>query len=203
MRFSVYESLYFLNRSIEDLIVILEEIKKAPGMPKRAFDAYRVDIEYLRSHATQDVLEIMNDREINEMATLGRQKKAYEDSLRDLDDVYFEVQEREEQRHKQGLPSLIGVLRGHQSSGSEREETDVEPSVARSSRVVESRRAIKSVSETLHRNQPISKTRPKRRSGRPSWATRSGQLHSVRDALGRAKPTYMYLVATTHTHQDR
>ena len=166
MRFSVYESLYFLNRSIEDLIVILEEIKKAPGMPKRAFDAYRVDIEYLRSHATQDVLEIMNDREVNEMATLGRKKKAYEDNLRDLDDVYFEVQEREEQRHKQGLPSLIGVLRGYQSSGSEREETDVEPSVARSSRVVESRPAIKSVSETLHRNQPISKARPKRRSGR-------------------------------------
>jgi len=75
MRFSVYESLYFLNRSIEDLIVILEEIKKAPGMPKRAFDAYRVDIEYLRSHATQDVLEIMNDREINEMATPGGAEK--------------------------------------------------------------------------------------------------------------------------------
>jgi hypothetical protein len=127
-------------------------------MPKRAFDAYRVDIEYLRSHATQDVLEIMNDKEINEMATLGRQKKAYEDSLRDIDDVYFEVQEREEQRHKQGLPSLIGVLRGYQPSGSEQEETDVEPSVARSSRV-ESRRAIKSARETLHRNQPISKAR--------------------------------------------
>jgi len=168
MRFSVYESLYFLNRSIEDLIVILEEIKKAPGMPKRAFDAYRVDIEYLRSHATQDVLEIMNDKEIDEMAALGRQKKAYEDSLRDLDDVYFEVQEREEQRRSQGLPSLIGILRGYQPCGSEREETDVEPSVARSSRIDESRRAIKSANDSLHRNQPISNARPKRRSRRSS-----------------------------------
>ena len=168
MRFPIYESLYFLNRNIEDLVVILEEIKKAPGIPKSAFDAYRVDIEYLRSHATQDVLEVMNDKEINEMATLGRQKKAYADSLRDLDDVYFEVQEREEQRRKQGLPSLIGILRGYQPPASEREEMDVEPSVARSSHVVEPRRASKSASETLHRNQPIPKARPKHRSGRSS-----------------------------------
>ena len=60
----------------------------------------------------------MNNKEIEEMARLGKQKKAYEDSIRDLDDCYFEVQEREEQRRKQGLPSLIGVLRGYQSAGS-------------------------------------------------------------------------------------
>jgi len=87
MRFPIYESLYFLNRNIQDLVVILEEIEKAPGIPKRAFDAYKVEIQYLRSHATQDVLEVMNDKEIQEMAVLGKQKKAYEDSLRDLDDV--------------------------------------------------------------------------------------------------------------------
>jgi hypothetical protein len=168
MRFPIYESLYFLNRNIQDLVVILDEIKKAPGIPKRAFDAYRVDIEYLRSQATQDVLEVMNDKEINEMATLGKQKKAYEDSIRDLDDVYFEVQDREEQRRKEGLPPLIGVLRGYQPPSSDREETDVEPSVARGSHIVDSQRAGKSASKTLHRNQPIPKTRPKRRSGKSS-----------------------------------
>lgn len=30
--------------------------------------------------------------------------------IRDLDDVYFEVQRREEERRQQGLPSLIGIL---------------------------------------------------------------------------------------------
>jgi hypothetical protein len=52
----------------------------------------------------------MNDTEIHEMAKLGKQKKAYDDSIRDLDDVYFEVQHREEERHKQGLPPLLGIL---------------------------------------------------------------------------------------------
>ena len=110
MRFPVYESLYFSNRNVQDILGILEEIKNAPGMPKKSFESYQVEIRYLRSHATQDVLEVMNDKEIYEMAKLGRQKKAYDDRIRDLDDVYFEVQHREEERRKQGLPSLIGVL---------------------------------------------------------------------------------------------
>src|SRR6266404_3022292 len=110
MRFPVYESLYFLNRNVQDILVILEEIKKSPGMPRKSFEAYQVEIQYLRSHATQDVLEVMNNAEIHEMAKLDKQKRAYEDSIRDVDDVYFEVQRREEQRRKQGLPSLIGVL---------------------------------------------------------------------------------------------
>ena len=37
MRFPIYESLYFLNRSIEELLAILETMAQAPGMPKRAF----------------------------------------------------------------------------------------------------------------------------------------------------------------------
>jgi hypothetical protein len=149
MRFPVYESLYFLNRNVQNILVILEELRKAPGMPKRAFDAYKVDIEYLRSHATQDVLEVMNDKEIDEMAKLGKQKKADHDSLRDLDDIYFEVQEREEQRRKQGLPSMMGVLpRGHQSPVSAEEETDIEPLVARSSSIARSQRGMKSASRT-------------------------------------------------------
>jgi len=168
MRFPIYESLYFLNRNIQDLVVILEEIEKAPGIPKRAFDAYKVEIQYLRSHATQDVLAVMNDKEIQEMAALGKQKKAYEDSLRDLDDVYFEVQEREEQRRRQGLPSLIGVLRGYQPYTAERKETDVEPWVARSSHVVRSGRKNRPTAGDPHRNASAPKTRAKRRSGKAS-----------------------------------
>ena len=164
MRFPVYESLYILNRNIQALLVVLEEIKKAPGIPKRAFDAYSVEIQYLRCHATQDILEIMNEKEIDEMAKLGKQKKAYEDSLRDLDDVYFEVQAREEQRRKQGLPPLIGVLRGYQPPVLEPVE-DVESSIAPASHVVQSRRGIKSTSRNLHKNVTSNETRSKRPSG--------------------------------------
>jgi hypothetical protein len=53
---------------------------------------------------------VMNDAELEEAARLGKQKKVYDDSIRDPDDVYFEVQRREEERREKGLPPLIGVL---------------------------------------------------------------------------------------------
>src|SRR5713101_3721257 len=145
MRFPVYESLYFLNRSVQDLLLILEEIKKSPGMPRKSFEAYQVEIQYLRSQATQDVLEVMNDTEIDEMAQLGKKKKAYDDRIRDLDDVYFEVQRREEQRRKQGLPSLIGVLPlNYEPPVSQPREPDDETVTSGASQDVHFRNRIKS-----------------------------------------------------------
>ena len=72
-----------------------------------------MDIEHLRAGASQDVLDVMNEVEIDESGWLWKQKRAYEKSIRDPDDVYFEVREREEECRQQRLPSLIGILRRH------------------------------------------------------------------------------------------
>jgi hypothetical protein len=129
MRYQVYELLYLLNRNLEETRALLERIQNSPRITKYKFKAYLADVEYLRAEATQDVLEVMNDVEIDEMSRWSKEKKVYEDSVRDLDDVYFEVEEREEQRRQQGLPSLIGILpRNYQGSPSVRsDETRPEP----------------------------------------------------------------------------
>src|SRR5712691_11404242 len=113
MRFPIYEYLYQLNRNLQETVEILEHIRKSPGINKKQLHAYRVEIEHLRAEASQDVAESMNQIEIKESFQLWKQKRAYEKSLGDPDDVYFAVRDREEERRKQGLPSLIGVLRGH------------------------------------------------------------------------------------------
>lgn len=110
MRFPIYESLYLLNRNLQETIDLLDQIQNSPRMGKQKFKAYQVEIECLRAEATQDVLEIMNGVEIHEMSTWSRQKKAYEVSLRDPNDIYLEVQQREAERRRKGLPPLIGVL---------------------------------------------------------------------------------------------
>jgi len=133
-----------LNRNFQDKLVSLEENKKSPGMPRKSFEAYQVEIQYLRSQATQDVLEVMNDTEIDEMAQLGKKKKAYDDRIRDLDDVYFEVQRREEQRRKQGLPSLIGVLPLNYEPPVSQREPDDETVTSGASQDVHFRNRIKS-----------------------------------------------------------
>jgi hypothetical protein len=168
MRFPVYEFLYFLNRNVQDILGTLEEIKKFPGMPRKSFEAYQVEIQYLCSHATQDVLEVMNDTEIHEMAKLGKRKKAYDDSIRDLDDVYFEVQHREEQRRKQGLPSLIGVLPVDQPPVSEPEGPDAETGISNACPDAHSQNKIKSSSRRRHGKRSARNSRPRRRPQRAS-----------------------------------
>ncbi len=113
MRFPIYEYLYQLNRNLQETVEILERIRKSPGIHKKQFHAYWVEIEHLRAEASQHVADSMGQIEAKESAQLWKQKRAYEKSLGDPDDVYFEARDREEERRKQGLPSLIGVLRGH------------------------------------------------------------------------------------------
>src|SRR5229473_2181536 len=113
MRYPIYEYLYELNRNLRETVEILERIRKSPGMREKPFKHHQVEIEHLRADATEDVLDVMSDIEVDEASRFWSQKRAYEKSIRDPDDVYFEVRDREEERRKQGLPSLLGVLRGH------------------------------------------------------------------------------------------
>jgi hypothetical protein len=55
-------------------------------------------VPHSRAGASQDVLDVMNEVEIDESSWLWKQKRAYEKSIRDRDDVYFEVGQREEER---------------------------------------------------------------------------------------------------------
>jgi hypothetical protein len=126
MRFPIYEYLYQLNRNLHETAEILQHIRKSPGINKKQFRAYQVEIEHLRAEASQHVADSMEQIEAKESLQLWKQKRAYEKSLGDPDDVYFEVRNREEERRKQGLPSLIGVLRGHIRKPSDEEMDEKE-----------------------------------------------------------------------------
>jgi regulator of replication initiation timing len=112
MRFPIYEHLYQLNRNLHETVEILERIRKSPGMNKKRFHAYQVEIEHLRAEASQDIAKVVDQIESKESFEFWKQKRAYEKSISDPDDVYFEVSHREEERRKKGLPPLIGILRG-------------------------------------------------------------------------------------------
>jgi hypothetical protein len=127
VRFPVYEYLYQLNRNLQETVEILEHIRKSPGINKKQFHAYQVEIEHLRSEASQHVADSMDRIEGKESLQLWKQKRAYEKSLGDPDDVYFEVRDREEERRKQGLPSLLGTLRGRIRKGSSQQAEKIKP----------------------------------------------------------------------------
>lgn len=56
------------------------------------------------------VLEALEESEQAEMLAAYKKRVAYEKELRDPDDCYLNVQQREEELHRQGEPSKIGIL---------------------------------------------------------------------------------------------
>jgi prolyl oligopeptidase PreP (S9A serine peptidase family) len=57
-----------------------------------------------------DFVEELVDLERVDEGRFWKQKRAYEKRWRDPDDVYIDVEQREEERKKSGLPPRIGIV---------------------------------------------------------------------------------------------
>jgi hypothetical protein len=105
-----YETLFLWNQGIDQLIALLRGMGKFPFASKSALQCIQAEIEEIRAGVNADFVEGMGTQERRDQGRFWKQRRAYEKSLEDPDDVYFEVEEREEQRRKQGLPPRLGIV---------------------------------------------------------------------------------------------
>jgi hypothetical protein len=108
----VFEHLVSLNRNVAAAIDILKKLAEYPELQKGEFLA---SSSYFREHlsnANVSILEALHESEENAGGHAYQERRAYEKKLRDPDDCYLEVMEREKERQAQGLPSLIGIQYG-------------------------------------------------------------------------------------------
>lgn len=130
-----YESLFLWNQGIDQLLAILRRLEKVPFGHKRSLQCTQAEIEELRAGVNADFVEEIAEHERREQGRFWKQRRSYEKTMEDPDDVYFEVEEREEQRRKQGLPPRLGIV-PHSALASEEEriEEEREPKQQRSKR---------------------------------------------------------------------
>jgi hypothetical protein len=105
-----YESLFLWNQGVDQLVATLRRLEKLPFADKRALQCTQAEIEELRAGVNADFVEEIGEHERREQGRFWKQRRAYEKEREDPDDVYFEVEEREEQRRKQGLPPRLGIV---------------------------------------------------------------------------------------------
>jgi hypothetical protein len=110
----IYESLFQLNEGIDHIITLLRELEKLPLADKELVQCAVVEIEEVRCDMNADFTEKLADSERFDEGTFWKQRRAFEKKWRDPDDVYIEVERREEERRKLGLPSrVIGSILPH------------------------------------------------------------------------------------------
>jgi hypothetical protein len=110
LRFPVYNHLYQLNVCAQRMVELLEEFSSKFSI-NREPTLYRQSlIQYVRAAASHDVVEFMSGIELTEGWLFESQRRKEEDRLRDPDDVYISVRQRETERAEQGLPPRIRFL---------------------------------------------------------------------------------------------
>ena len=106
----IYESLFLLNEGLDHVIALLRGMEKFPFADKEAVQYAIVEIEEVRCDMNADFTEHLADSERFDEGRFWKQRRDFEKKWRDPDDVYIDVERREEERKEQGLPPRVGVL---------------------------------------------------------------------------------------------
>src|SRR5215469_9695568 len=106
----IYESLFLFNQGVDHLVALLRNMKTFPFFDKESLQSAVVEIEEIRCDINANFTEHLTDSERFDEGRLWKQRRAFEKKWRDPDDVYIDVERREEERKKQGLPPRLGIL---------------------------------------------------------------------------------------------
>jgi hypothetical protein len=106
----IYESLFLLNQGVDQVVAILRGMEKFPFAKKESLHSAVAEIEEVRATMNADFTEQLGDRERSDEGRFWKQRRSFEKKWRDPDDVYIDVEHREEERKKQGLPPRIGIV---------------------------------------------------------------------------------------------
>jgi hypothetical protein len=97
------------------------------GIMRRKVKCAIVEIEEVRCDMNADFTEHLADSERFDEGHFWKQRRAFEKKWRDPDDVYIEVERREEERKKLGLPSrVIGSILPHSAVAQAEERWEAE-----------------------------------------------------------------------------
>ena len=110
LRFPVYEHLYLLNVYARRMVELLEELSRKFAVNTESLPYYQSLIQFVRASASHGLIDFMAGVEETEAWLHQSQQRVEEEKLRDPDDVYISVRQREAERLRQRLPPRIQFL---------------------------------------------------------------------------------------------
>jgi hypothetical protein len=106
----IYEHLFLWNQGVDHVVALLRDMEKFPFSDKESVQSAVAEIEEVRCDMNADFIEHLADSERFDEGRFSKQRHAFEKKWRDPDDVYIDVERREEERKKQGLPPRVGIV---------------------------------------------------------------------------------------------
>jgi hypothetical protein len=123
----IYESLFLFNQGVDHVVALLCNMEKFSFADKESLQSAVVEIEEVRCDMNADFAEYLADNERFDEGHFWKQRRAFEKKWLDPDDVYIDVEHREEERKKQGLPPrVVGSILAHSAVAQAEERWEAE-----------------------------------------------------------------------------
>jgi hypothetical protein len=106
----IYERLFLWNQGVDHVVALLHDMEKFSFSDKESVQSAVAEVEEVRCDMNADFVEHLADSERFDGGRFSKQRHAFEKKRRDPDDVYIDVERREEERKKQGLPPRVGIV---------------------------------------------------------------------------------------------
>jgi hypothetical protein len=110
MKLHLFQEIVELNQSFDRLIQGLERLESVPFLQRDLIQHARSDVEIARVYANREFFDTFEEIVENDAKWAYRFQRAFDEKLKDRDDIYLEVRDSEERRKRKGLPPRLVIL---------------------------------------------------------------------------------------------
>ena len=120
MKLGLFQQIVELNQAFDRLITGLERLECVPFFQRDLIQHARSDVEIARVYANREFFDSFEDILENDAKWAYRFQRAFDEKLKDRDDIYLEVRNSEVRRKRKGLPPRVVILPGWDMSDEDR-----------------------------------------------------------------------------------
>jgi hypothetical protein len=124
MKLSLFQQMVELNRSFDEVAVGLRRLQNVPFFQRELIHHALSDVEIARVYANREFFDNFEKIVENDARWAYRFQRAFNEKLKNRDDIYLEVKSSEERRKRKGLPPRVVILPEWDMSDEDRFDED-------------------------------------------------------------------------------
>lgn len=124
MKLALFQQIVELNQSFDRLIAGLEKLESVPFFQRDLVQHARSDVEIARVYANREFFDNFEVIVENDAKWAYKFQRAFNQKLKDPDDIYLEVRDSEERRKRKGLPPRVVILPNWDMSDEDRHDNE-------------------------------------------------------------------------------
>jgi hypothetical protein len=120
MKLGLFQELLDLNLAFEQVRRGLLRLERVRAFNTEQIRGARAEVETARVDANREFFDSFGEMVEEDASWAYKFQREYKQKTKDLDDIYFDIQDSEERRKKKGLPPRLVILPGWDVSDEER-----------------------------------------------------------------------------------